>query len=106
MYRALVHSGIPVEDNKKIWKIKIPLKLNFFAWYLRKGVILTEDNLVKSNCEGSTKCVFCPQDESIKHLFFQCRVARTIWLGIQIASNLYPPRSVVNVLAIGCMALI
>ena len=57
MYRALIHSGIPVDDNNKIWKMNIPLKLLFFAWYLRKGVILTKDNLVKH--KGSTKFVFC-----------------------------------------------
>ena len=37
MYRALSHSDIPVNSNKKIWKMKIPLKLKIFAWYLRKG---------------------------------------------------------------------
>ena len=40
---------------------------------------------------------FCPQEESIKHLFFQCRVARSIWSAIQIASNLYPSWPVANV---------
>ena len=77
--------------------MKIPLKLKIFAWYLRKGVILTKDNLVKRNWNGSTKCVFCTHDETIKHLFFQCKVARSIWSAIQIASNLYPPRSVANI---------
>ena len=97
MYRALVHSDIPVDDNKKIWKMKIPLKSIFFAWYLRKGFILIKDNLVKRNWQGSTNYIFYLQEESIKHLFFQCRVARSIWSAIQIASNLYPPRSVANV---------
>ena len=27
MYRALIHSNIPVDSNKKIWSMKIPLKL-------------------------------------------------------------------------------
>ena len=26
MYRALIQSDVPVDNNKKIWKIKIPLK--------------------------------------------------------------------------------
>ena len=77
--------------------MKIPLKLKIFAWYLRKGVILTKDNLVKRNWNGSTKCVLCTHDETIKHLFFQCKVARSIWSAIQIGSNLYPPRSVANI---------
>jgi hypothetical protein len=37
-----------------------------------------KDNLVKQNWHGSKKCVFCHQDETIKHLFFQCRLARSI----------------------------
>ena len=81
MYRALLHSDLPVDNNKKNWKMKIPLKIKIFTWYLRKGVILTKDNLVTRNWHGSTKCVFCLYDETIKHLFFQCKVA----------SNLYPP---------------
>jgi hypothetical protein len=50
--------------------MKIPLKNNFFAWYLRRGVILTKDNLIERNWHGSKMCVFCTHDETIKHLFF------------------------------------
>jgi hypothetical protein len=39
---------------------------------------------------------FCPQDETIKHLFFQYHFARSIWSVIQVASTLYPPRSIAN----------
>jgi hypothetical protein len=31
-------------------------------------------------------------------LFFQCRFARSIWSFIQVASDLYPPTSVANIL--------
>jgi hypothetical protein len=72
MYNVLIHSDTPVENNKKIWYMKIPLKTKVFAWYLRRGVILTKDNLVKRNWQGSKKCVFCLHDETINHLFFQC----------------------------------
>jgi hypothetical protein len=78
IYNALISSGLPVLDNKKIWKMKIPLKNNFFAWYLRRGVILTKDNLIKRNWHGSKTCVFCSHDETIKYLFFQCNFARSI----------------------------
>jgi hypothetical protein len=68
-----------------IWKMKIPLKTKVFGWYLRRGVILTKDNLAKRNWHRSKSCVFCHQDETIKHLFFQCRFARSIWSIIQVA---------------------
>ena len=70
MYRALVHFDMSVDDNKKIWKMKIPLKLKKKSWYLCKGVILTKYKLVKCKWYGSTKYVFCPHEESIKYLFF------------------------------------
>jgi hypothetical protein len=97
LYNAIIWPEIPVDKNKKIWKMKIPLKIKKFAWYLRRGVILTKDNLAKRNCYGSTQCVFCQHNETIKHLFFQCRFARSIWSCIQVASDLYPPTSVANI---------
>jgi hypothetical protein len=97
LYKSILQSDIPVDNNKKIWKMKIPLKSKKIGWYLCHGVILTKDNLVKQNWHGSTRCVLCHQDKTIKHLFFQCRFARTIWSIIQVASNLYPPTSVANV---------
>ena len=53
MYRALIQSDVPVDNNKKIWKMKIPLKNKMFAWYFHCGVILTKDNLIKRNWHGS-----------------------------------------------------
>ena len=97
MYRALIHSNVPADSNKQIWKMKMPLKTKNFAWYLRKGVILTKDNLAKRNWQGSLQCCFCHHDETITHLFFQCKLARSIWSVIQVASNLYPPRSAANI---------
>jgi hypothetical protein len=97
MYKALLHSEAPIHKNKHIWKMKIPLRIKVFAWYLRRGVILTKDNLVRGNWQGSPKCCFCHHDETIKHLFFQCLFAHSIWSAIQVASSLSPPRSVANI---------
>jgi hypothetical protein len=77
--------------------MKIPLKTKIFGWYLRRWVILTKDNLIKRNWHGSSMCVFCHQNKTIKHLFFQCRFARSIWSVIKVASKLYPPTSVANI---------
>jgi hypothetical protein len=97
MYKALIEPIQPVVNNKSIWKMKIPLKTKVFAWYLRRGVILTKDNLVKRNWHGCTKCVFCHEEETIKHLFFNCQFTRSIWSIIQIGSTLYPPKSIANI---------
>ena len=106
MYRALIQSHVPTDNNKKIWKMKIPLKNKIFAWYLRRGVILTKDNLIKRNWHGSTQCVFCPHDETIKHLFFHCKLARSIWSVIQIALACILRVVLLIYLATGYMGLI
>jgi hypothetical protein len=46
MYNDVVlRAGTPV--SCWVWKAKIPLKIKIFLWYLRNGVVLTKDNLVK-----------------------------------------------------------
>jgi hypothetical protein len=96
-YKALLQNDAPINAFKPLWKMRLPLRIKIFTWYLRRGVILTKDNLRKRNWHGSSKCCFCPFDKTIRHLFFQCRVARSIWSTIQIASNLYPPSSMPNI---------
>jgi hypothetical protein len=97
MYKALLNSDCPATKFKSLWKMRIPLKTKIFSWYLRRGVILTKDNLARRNWQGNMKCCFCHHDETIKHLFFECHFARSIWSTIQIASTLYPPSSVSNI---------
>jgi hypothetical protein len=72
--------------------MKISLKTKVFGCYLHCEVILTKDNL-----HGNKICVFCQEDETIKHLFFQYWFARSIWSIIQVAFDLYLSRSVANI---------
>jgi hypothetical protein len=50
MYEDLmnIHSDVP---TKYLWKLKIPLKIKIFMWFLNKKVILTKDNLDKEKME-------------------------------------------------------
>ena len=41
---ALINNGVIMSQD--IWQIKVPTKIKIFLWYLKKGVILTKDNLV------------------------------------------------------------
>ncbi|WVZ82089.1 LOW QUALITY PROTEIN: hypothetical protein U9M48_029391 [Paspalum notatum var. saurae] len=86
MYKALVSNGIKV--SQKIWRLKIPLKIKIFLWFLKKEVLLTKDNLVRRNWRGTVTCDFCKQSESIQHLFFDCIYAKFLWRG---GSNLAGP---------------
>ena len=42
-------------------------------WCLRRGVILIKDNLANRNWHGRLQCWSCHHDETIKHMFFQCK---------------------------------
>jgi hypothetical protein len=61
MYRALVVPHILPHDHV-IWKLKLPLKVKIFIWYLIKGVALTKDNLAKRQCNESLKSYYCNMD--------------------------------------------
>jgi hypothetical protein len=95
-YQALIKNTIP-NLNKHLWKIKAPLKIKVFLWYLRRGVILTKDNLAKRNWKGSLTCCFCHESETIRHLFFKCRFARMVWNLIHLAFGISKPSSVSNI---------
>ena len=84
--------------HKLIWKLKIPLNIKIFFWYLQRGVILTKDNLVRKNWKGSLKCCFCNCNESITHLLFDCHHAKEVWRIVYLATGLTPPRSVSHML--------
>jgi hypothetical protein len=51
IYNALILPDVPIDkiSNNKLWKLKIPLQIKVFGWYLYKEVILTKDNLAKQN---------------------------------------------------------
>jgi hypothetical protein len=51
MYDVFILPNVPIDSisNKKLWKLKILLRIKVFGRYLRKGVILTKDNLAKQN---------------------------------------------------------
>ena len=67
------------DPNKRIWKAKVPLKIKIFLWLSQQNAILTKDNLSKRNRRGDMGCCFCPAQETLLHLFFDCPIARYIW---------------------------
>jgi hypothetical protein len=57
MYLALITDN-RVRSDMTIWKLKVPLKIKIFMWYLKRGVVLTKDNLIRRNWKDDKKCVF------------------------------------------------
>ena len=91
-YLGLINQNTP-NLNKRIWKLKAPLKIKIFLWYLRRGVILTKDNLAKRNWQGNQQCCFCHENETIQHLFFDCRFARMVWASVYAAWGIPKPHN-------------
>jgi hypothetical protein len=82
--------------KKYIWKMKVPLKIKVFMWFLHRKVILTKDNLIKRQWNGNDKCCFCDNKESIQYLFFDCPLAKIIWRIIHMTFGLSPPKNINN----------
>ena len=93
LYLYLIDTLTPFR-HKKIWKIRIPLKIKIFLWFLQRSVILTKDNLAKKSWKGNQKCISCNGNENINHLFLHCPLTKMIWRIIFFATNLTQPRSI------------
>ena len=92
MYRHLVNNGLKV--TQEIWHMKIPLKIKIFMWYLKRGVILTKDNLATRNWNGNKACYFCSKHETIQHLFVECHYAKFLWHAIHFVFGIPPPLNI------------
>jgi len=90
MYLDLINSG-PIPRSIHIWKVKVPLRIKIFMWFVHKQVILTKDNLLRRRWVGSSRCYLCVHDETIQHLFIDCPLAKLLWRSVHIAFNIIPP---------------
>src|SRR6266498_358152 len=95
MYEDLMN-GLPRFSRKYLWKLKIPLTIKIFMWFLHKKVLLTKDDLAKRKWMGSTKCCFCDSEETIEHLFLFCPFAKMIWRIVYLTFALPPPTNITN----------
>ena len=82
--------------SQDIWHTRLPLKIQIFLWYFKRGVLLTKDNLSRRNWRGDKNCVFCSNTETIHHLFFDCPYAKFLWRMCHIALGIDPPLGTSN----------
>jgi hypothetical protein len=95
MYNDLLNENVAYL-KKYIWKMKVPLKIRIFMWFLQKKVILTKDNLIKRHWQGDEGCCFCDQKETVQHLFITCPFIRMIWRIVYMSFNIPPPFNITN----------
>ena len=80
---------------RKLWNLKLPLRIKVFCWILIKDRILTKENLKKKGWKKVEMCEFCDDHETTEHLFFSCPLAKymctvsSIALGINHAPKIF-----------------
>jgi hypothetical protein len=53
--------------HKYLWRIKVPLKIRVFMWFLHKIVFLTKDNLIKGNVKVVKSVVVTSQKRKVEN---------------------------------------
>lgn len=71
------------------WELPLPSKINFFLWLAYKNRILTKNYLAKKRWKGNKKCQFCPNEETIAHLFLNYSFTRQIWFWMGQSQNYF-----------------
>ena len=82
--------------RKYLWKLKVPLKIKVFLWFLNRKVLLTKDNLARRKWQGCTKCSFCGSEETVEHLLISCPFAKIVLRIVYNTYNITPPANITN----------
>src|SRR4051794_28490663 len=81
-YAIVNFRGITPVYIPSLWRIHIPPRVHVFLWMLAKNKLLTRVNLNKRQHISDMSCLFCSEEENTMHLFFECDVAKELWLNI------------------------
>ena len=82
--------------RKYLWKLKIPVKIKVFVWFLNRKVLQSKDNIARRKWQGCTKCSFCGSEEMVEHFFISCPFAKVVWDIIYSTYNITPPTNITN----------
>ena len=83
LYHVINFRGVQPVFIPAIWKLRVPPKIHVFLWLLSKNKLMTRDNLRKRHIIKPLDCVYCLEQESCSHLFFECIVAKHLWAHIE-----------------------
>ena len=79
LYQVINFRGVQPVFIPAVWKLYVPPKIHVFLWLFSYNKLMTRDNLRKSDIIKPLDCVFCSEQETNTHLFFECIVAKNIW---------------------------
>jgi hypothetical protein len=78
-YDVMNFRGVIPFFTSAVCKLRVPPRMHFFLWLVSKNKLVTRDNLEKRRRVDDKSCLFCSEDESTHHLFFDCVVAEQAW---------------------------
>ncbi|WVZ79833.1 LOW QUALITY PROTEIN: hypothetical protein U9M48_027365, partial [Paspalum notatum var. saurae] len=99
LYRTNLE-GLELSLVSRLEGLELSQEQDAFYWNLTPngkflGIILTKYNLAKRNWQESLTCAFCHKEGTINHLFFECRLARSIWSVSQMATSFNPLQNII-----------
>jgi hypothetical protein len=80
LYAVVNDRGVRQVFTPVVWKIKVPPRIHVFLWLVANNKVLTRDNLAKRKSLDDLLCLFCCENEIASHLFFDCYVAKYMWM--------------------------
>lgn len=87
MYQKLKNPSIDqtrlanVSFWKSFWKLNISQRIKIFLWKCIHNALPVRKKLGRYMKDIDLKCIFCEHEcESLKHLFFECPYARSVWM--------------------------
>lgn len=66
-------------SKKLIWDGRIPCKISILMWKMLNEYLPFPEMLSKFGFQLPSKCVFCPNVETLDHVFSDCSFATTVW---------------------------
>jgi hypothetical protein len=82
LYAVINNRGIQQIFTPIVWKLSVPSRLHILLWLLVNNKILTRDNLAKRRNVEDKSCLFCAENQSVTHFFYECCVARNMWMEV------------------------
>nr|GMD43908.1 putative RNA-directed DNA polymerase [Ipomoea batatas] len=73
-------SGLQEDKWERIWKLKVPAKIQTFLWLVYHRRIMCNVERLRRGLTSSAKCSKCVDaDETIDHIFRECPMAVDVW---------------------------
>jgi hypothetical protein len=88
LYAIVNFRGVMPVHIPTVWRIKVQSRVHVFLWLLANNKLLSRDNLAKRQHVPDSSCMFCCEDKSVAHLFFECAVAKEIWCQISMLTGI------------------